>query len=891
MHDSGSRDWDDWNATPFPPSPAPPTLPSSPSADRISPLFAQAGSSLDHFYVENEDLVGALDVSFEPTGGVDPSAPPARFTRASESDVDRRTTAVMAHAQLKGVVEDMCPGAVTSELETLDPLRLLDLGVDPERSVSLYRTLYKYARKCAESHERVRDAVSPLGPDATAELLHHVWRVYAATWESAAGAVFPAQVVRAKELAPDLARAEDAVNALVSELGETKDELAATTAARDDAAAEAASLRPLTTQLETQTTRARTAETERDEWASRARDLESRLAAAEAANERLRRDAKDAEARAAATEAALRAEMASVRAAGDETLAAEKRRAAEELAEPTSRLARWERERDAAVAGEKDAKKITGALRADIAFLREQRGGAEAEKQAALLRAREAEDREAKGAANAKAAKARADDAERRATDAETRADAAEERYATATARSLLLTSELAKSKKRVEALENSDVKQALSMALRRAEDAETTLEETIRDKEALVARVAELETLNEEANRERRAAARALKYAEAKVAELEGVVSKLEGEVKALEEALAAERETVAKLESRVAELASVVDRLEADVARLTAELEAETAARKDAQRRVREMRDGTLATTETAEKGLEKTTRDAEATATAATNGFDADDARWGEVEAEIAAFCEAKGEELDATETALTEWTGEVGRVASQAMDKANAAVDQLVKTTKELRETRAELSATIDELRMTKLDLGKTKEALESTSAELAKTKKELKASSERVFALEEQVAHVSAELESATANLTEMTKSRDEEREGRLTAEVAKSAFRMLKNKHQAAAETAVEELEDALEDLQTAKDGRAAANATAAQAKIRLGLLRRERGEREANRPAKDEPQPYVSDARIMDGTPEDLVPYQKTLTDEYHKASVALKREAAKRA
>ena len=49
----------------------------------------------------------------------------------------------------------------------------------------------------------MRDAVSPLGPDATAELLHHVWRVYAATWESAAGAAFPAQVVRAKELAPD----------------------------------------------------------------------------------------------------------------------------------------------------------------------------------------------------------------------------------------------------------------------------------------------------------------------------------------------------------------------------------------------------------------------------------------------------------------------------------------------------------------------------------------------------------------------------------------------------------------------------------------------------------------------------------------------------------------
>ena len=172
-----------------------------------------------------------------------------------------------------------------------------------------------------------------------------------------------------------------------------------------------------------------------------------------------------------------------------------------------------------------------------------------------------------------------------------------------------------------------------------------------------------------------------------------------------------------------------------------------------------------------------------------------------------------------------------------MASRAMDKANAAVDQLVKTTQELRETRAELSATIDELRMTKLDLGKTKEALESTSAELAKAKKELKASSERVFALEEQMAHVSAELESTTANLTEMTKSRDEERED-------DSPHRWRKRVSHAQGQTpggggaAVEELEDALEDLQTAKDGRAAANATAAQAKIRLGLLRRERSER-----------------------------------------------------
>ena len=32
-----------------------------------------------------------------------------RFTKAGESEIDRRTTAVMAHAQLKGALETLCP--------------------------------------------------------------------------------------------------------------------------------------------------------------------------------------------------------------------------------------------------------------------------------------------------------------------------------------------------------------------------------------------------------------------------------------------------------------------------------------------------------------------------------------------------------------------------------------------------------------------------------------------------------------------------------------------------------------------------------------------------------------------------------------------------------------
>ena len=63
---------------------------------------------------------------------------------------------------------------------------------------------------------------------------------------------------------------------------------------------------------------------------------------------------------------------------------------------------------------------------------------------------------------------------------------------------------EFGKQKKRVEALENSDVKQALSMALARAEDAESTLEETSRRCEALETRCKALELEAEKSEKER---------------------------------------------------------------------------------------------------------------------------------------------------------------------------------------------------------------------------------------------------------------------------------------------------------------------------------------------------------------------------------------------------
>ena len=87
---------------------------------------------------------------------------------------------------------------------------------------------------------------------------------------------------------------------------------------------------------------------------------------------------------------------------------------------------------------------------------------------------------------------------------------------------------------------------------------------------------------------------------------------------------------------------------------------------------------------------------------------------------------------------------------------------------------------------------------------------------------------------------------------------------------------------------DAEEALEAAKTSRAVAHVNAAQAKIRLALLRNGKlagGTASVSREPEDgRPPPFVSDAKIMEGTPEDLVPYQTMLAKEYHAASVALK-------
>ena len=220
----------------------------------------------------------------------------------------------------------------------------------------------------------------------------------------------------------------------------------------------------------------------------------------------------------------------------------------------------------------------------------------------------------------------------------------------------------------------------------------------------------------------------------------------------------------------------------------------------------------------------------------------------------------------------------------------MDKANAAVAMLVSTIKTLKETEAQLSAAEEELDIAKTDLGKTGAELRATTQELLKTKANLEESRERVGALSTSTAEMSSRLEATTATLATTTRDRDAERSGRLQANLAKATFRMLKNKFQADAENAADALVDAEEALEAAKTSRAVAHVNAAQAKIRLALLRNGKlagGTASVSREPEDgllRPPPFVSDAKIMEGTPDDLVPYQKMLAEEYHAASVALK-------
>ena len=847
------------------------------------------------FYNDNEDLEGTLNVSFrEDNQNSPPENARARLANATESDADRRTTAVMAHAQLKGVVEGVCPPSdVAADLEMVDPLRLETLGVAAGDAVRLYRALYKYARVSVESLSAAREALREMGgggddSDSRRELLGHLWHLYAAAWEGAAGESFPSRVVEAKLLAPSLRDAQSAVETLAADLDEHRAALARVEEEAAQAQVEAEALRPAVRRAEEASRRAAEAEASFADAAARGDALALELEATKQALAAVRDELAAAKAAGGDTAAKLRAEAAAAAERFAAELAAAEAKAAADLVGPTKALADTIIERDAALAGERDAKKVTAVLKADVAFLREKRGGAMDELEVALLRAREAEDRQNVAVRAAKEAKAAAAASEERAVVAEK--DAAGLREDVAALRKDVgeKREELETLRAKVDALESEDVRHQLKLARGRYADAENELGEARTQRRDAVERSKQLELDMEAADKERRAALRAQKKAETQMLELQREVAKLNGEKEALETELEETKATVASLELRVAELSEAIAAAEKEVKRLTGALEKETALKELAEAKTRSLRERVLETTATLDAKSAPAAASLERLSAAAETGLDAVDTKFAAMEAEIASFCEEKGTLLGSTEKALDKWTGEIARVSQQAMDKANAAVAMLVSTIKTLKETEAQLSAAEEELDIAKTDLGKTGAELRATTQELLKTKANLEESRERVGALETSAAEMSSRLEATTATLATTTRDRDAERSGRLQANLAKATFRMLKNKFQADAENAADALVDAEEALEAAKTSRAVAHVNAAQAKIRLALLRNGKlagGSFFVSREPEDgRPPPFVSDAKIMEGTPDDLVPYQKMLAEEYHAASVALK-------
>jgi predicted nucleic acid-binding Zn-ribbon protein len=319
-------------------------------------------------------------------------------------------------------------------------------------------------------------------------------------------------------------------------------------------------------------------------------------------------------------------------------------------------------------------------------------------------------------------------------------------------------------------------------------------------------------------------------------------------------------------------------------EVARLAETLEKEMALKHLAEAKTRMLRERVLETIETLDAKSRRAVGTLEKLATETDAGVEAFDKKFEAIEKDIGAFCEQKGSIVSSTEKDLEKWTGEIARVSQAAMDKANGAVNMLVRTIKMLKENEAQLSAAEEELDIAKADLRKASAELVGTTQELVKTKANLEESRERADALETSTSEMSARLKASLATVATTTMDRNRERSGRLQANLAKSIFRMLKNKFQADAENAADALVDAEEALEAAKTSRAIAHVNAAQAKIRLALLRNGKLHGGPPRePVDERPPSFVSDDKIMGGTPADLAPYQKMLTREYHAASVAL--------
>jgi hypothetical protein len=111
----------------------------------------------------------------------------------------------------------------------------------------------------------------------------------------------------------------------------------------------------------------------------------------------------------------------------------------------------------------------------------------------------------------------------------------------------------------------------------------------------------------------------------------------------------------------------------------------------------------------------------------------------------------------------------------------------------------------------------------------------------------------------------------------------------------LAEKRQKKLTDAERDLEEAQDELESAKKAASSANASSAVAKMRVGVMK-EKLESKLDAAAEgggggggggggiDPTKPFLDPTKILEGTPDELMPYQQQLADEYVEASLALK-------
>ena len=789
-----------------------------------------------------------------------------RFTKAGESEIDRRSTAVMAHAQLKGALETLCPtpDALKDEMDVIDPKALADLGMTPEHAIGLYRALYKYSQKCVESHDRVRAAMAPVGPEAKQDVLDGVWSIFTTSWEAAAGAAFPSKVA-------GVTKALDSVDRLAAALSQLQTECADRMKETDEARTESGrlteevmTLRPFPGKFEECTKRAEGAESERDDLKTRVEELERKLAFAEG------EIPKGWEAEKAAADAA---------AANVEKM---KNDHADEVQELMDQLWKARNEAGAAIEAEKDMRAITGTLKADIAFHRESKAGATEKMVKAIERAEAAEGEMQRLQGIADRATAACDEAELKADANEKFAKKESSRAANATARLVITVSQLLRAKKRIGALESTSEKQALSQALNRADSAEEERDQMKHRADAADEKSKEQKERINELETQVIQAQTAQKAAETKQAELQAAADELTAAKTKLEEDLATARQ----------ETADAVQALE-DYKK---EFLVEQKARLKAEANMREMRDeNRRVITQVVDGEMEKLVTKVDGVGAKAKEGLEKQDKSWDGLNAGAGEFVDEQSAKMDAVKKEFKVWSDDISELTDKCAKKTQEAVEELIKTRKKMRKQEQQLKEAKEELGNVKTELAVANRELKEAKKDLAETKSDLETATGRVASLEEQFTFASNELEATKSTLTEIEAQLKKERSDRLALQFQNQAQKALAEKRQKKLTDAERDLEEAQDELESAKKAASSANASSAVAKMRVGVMK-EKLESKLDAAAEgggggggsgggiDPTKPFLDPAKILEGTPDELMPYQQQLADEYVEASLALK-------